>query len=203
MAKAKYFHVKHRQTGVENLVRAGKPADAIAAVAGDRSAAKLADNDEIAEFYTNGGQLHPNSAEAGAGKLFFVPDGDSRALVRAKNAGEAFGKVNGSDLYEVELTTQDQLVDLLTRGLKPITFESKKVPTASNEGAADTGAAGEPALGHAQGATGTEDGATSEGEALQPEASAGTGADDSSAAAVEGQPAADAANEESPADAAA
>lgn len=192
MSKAKYFLVQHKQTGAEHLVRAGKPADAIAAVAGDRSSAVQADPDAIADFYADGGQVHPNSAEAGSGKLFFVPNGDGRALVRAKNAGEAFGKVNGSDLYDTTLLNQDQLVAALDRGLKPIRFEPKlkRAPQAAGEA---------PAGANAEGSAVAGDGA---GDAADTGAS-DTAADAPDAYAVVAESTADAANEEAPADAAA
>lgn len=134
MAKAKYFHVKHKQTGAEHVVRAGRPADAIAAIAGDRTSAVLADQDAITEFYSAGGATHPNSAEPGNGKLFFVPNGEGQALVRAKNAAEAFGKINGSDLYDVALTTADQLVELLDRRVPVVKFEPKGKASATPAG---------------------------------------------------------------------
>lgn len=122
MAKAKYFHVKHAQSGAQHLVRAGKPAEAIAAVAGNAGAVVAAEADAISQHFADGGQLHQDSREAGDGKLFFVPAGESSALIRAKNANEAFAKVNGAGVYDVTLTTTEQLVDLLTQGLRPVDY---------------------------------------------------------------------------------
>jgi len=136
MASFKYFLVTRLADSVKELVRAPKDSLAIATVAGDASAVRLATDDDIAN---NAGKLHPKSIEAGSGRYFIV-DGQ---IVRAKNPANAFALVNG-DAYEAKLLNQDELVEQLNQGLKPVHYVEPSKP-AKGASAPDAGASTAPA----------------------------------------------------------
>lgn len=158
MAKATYFHLVHAVTAIEHLVRAPKEKLAIALVAGDRSTVKPATDDQIVAHTTAGLALHANSVAEGAGKLFFIP-GDPNVIIRAKNAGEAFGLVNNG-AWTATKVSQDTLVHLLTvKKLVPQIYEE---PGAN---AGTTATSGESAGSETSTATSTpEAGATPHGD---------------------------------------
>lgn len=158
MAKATYFHLVHAVTAIEHLVRAPKEKLAIALVAGDRSTVKPATDDQIVAHTTAGLALHANSVAEGAGKLFFIP-GDPNVIIRAKNAGEAFGLVNNG-AWTATKVSQDTLVHLLTvKKLVPQIYEE---PGAN---AATTATSGESTGSETSTATSTpEAGATPHGD---------------------------------------
>lgn len=123
MANQKYFLVTHQVTQHETLVGAPKDSLAIAAVAGDAADVRPATDDDIVKF---AGQLHPRSVEPGAGKYFVLGD----QIIRAKNPATAFALVN-QDTYTAKVLNQDELVQAMTRQLKPIYYQAKARPDAA------------------------------------------------------------------------
>lgn len=148
MANHKYFHLKHKTTGADHLVKAPKPALALLAIAGAATGAvRAATDDEIRDHFIQGGGLSDRSrSEEGKGRYFFVNEaGQSTHLVRARSEDEAFAAVH-EPLYTIEAASQDVLVRLLTASVKPVDYvepaATKKAPagTASASDAPATAA---------------------------------------------------------------
>jgi len=147
MASPKIFCVKNTSTNKSYLIRAHKPADAVAVVLGDEYTAELASNDTVYELARAGTELHAESQEAGAKGAKFVTvktatNPDTLILLRASSAADAVGRVAGASL-KVAVADPETLVELLAEGVVPVNapgVEAKSAPAAPPEGQDEAGA---------------------------------------------------------------
>jgi len=144
MATPKYFCVNDNSNGKSFLIRAMKPAAALAHVVGDQYKTELATSERIYELARAGVDLHESSVEIGTKKAAFFTvknesQPDSVILIRATSAADAVSRVAGSSM-SVAIAEPEKLVELTKRGVE--VMDAKDIPaptTGTGTGDAGTG----------------------------------------------------------------
>ena len=152
MATPKIFCVNDNSNGNSFLIRAVKPASALALVIGDQYKTEPATPERLYDLARNGAELHEASVPRDTKKAAFftvsnesIPD--SVILIRATSPADAISRVAGETL-KIAVAEPETLVKLTKQGVE--VMDAKDIPappsaadkSGSNSAAANTGAQG-------------------------------------------------------------
>lgn len=169
MATPKIFCVNDNTNGKSFLIRAMKPASALALVVGDQYKTEPATPERLYELARNGAELHEASVAAGTKKAaFFTVSNESVQnsviLIRATSSADAVARVAGSAMT-IAVAEPERLVQLTKQGVE--VMDAKDIPApppAADTNGLNSAAANDGANGSGENAGSDNDDANKEND---------------------------------------